>query len=456
MTHFAGWPDGLVPAVAIQAADTAWMLVATAMVLLMTGALAFFYGGLVRTRSALNTMAMSVVSFGFVGLAWAVLGYSLAFGGGSSLVGDTSMAFLRGVDLEAKGTVPHLLFMVFQGTFAIITAALISGAVVERMRFSAYVAFITLWSVVVYAPVAHWVWAEKVGWLSAVGSIDFAGGTVVHVNAGIAAVVAAAVLGPRRDYGRRALLPHNVPYVLLGAVLLWFGWFGFNGGSALAANPSAVLAFVNTALAPAGTLVVWTLLDLARHRKITVVGMATGIVVGLVVVTPAAGFISPMAAIVLGMLGALPSYFMILWRSTTRLDDSLDVFSAHGVGGIFGALMTGVFCQASWGAPADGLLHGNLGQVGLQALGVAATLLYSATATFGLLKLVGSVIPLRAEVHDEGRGLDVTLHGEEAYTRGEGALLMLPSEVRSPVAKRPQAAVVPLASEERPPLERAS
>src|SRR5512141_1897084 len=327
-------------------ADIAWMLVATALVLLMTPALGFFYGGLVRSKNALNTMMMSVSSLAFVGIAWALVGYSLAFSAGSAWIGDLSRALLSGVGLEAQGTVPHLLFFSFQGTFAIITAALVSGAIVERMRFGPYLAFITLWSLVVYAPVAHWVWGG--GFLAKMGALDFAGGTVVHVNAAVAALVAAVVIGKRKDYARQAILPHNVPFTLLGAGLLWFGWFGFNAGSALAANGIAALAFANTMLAPAGTLVVWTLLDLGRSRKATAVGAATAIVVGLVAITPAAGFVGPLAALALGALAALPSYFALLYRARTRLDDSLDVVAAHGLGGIVGALLTGVLASKAW------------------------------------------------------------------------------------------------------------
>src|SRR5215211_2663248 len=276
----------------MNGADTAWMLVATALVLLMTPALAFFYGGLVRSKNALNTMMMSFISLGFVGVIWATIGYSLSFAPGNNWIGDTSRMFLNGVGLTEQGTIPHVLFMCFQGTFAIITAALISGAIVERMRFSAYVVFITLWSILVYAPMAHWVWGG--GWLADMGALDFAGGTVVHVNAAAAALVAAIVVGKRQEYPSNSLLPHNVPFTLLGAGLLWFGWFGFNAGSALAANNIAGLAFTTTMLAPAGTLFVWTFLDALRSGKPTAVGAATAIVVGLVAVTPAAGFISPM------------------------------------------------------------------------------------------------------------------------------------------------------------------
>jgi Amt family ammonium transporter len=394
------------------------MLISTALVLLMTPALAFFYGGLVRGKNALNTMMMSFISLGFVGVAWALLGYSLALTAGNNWIGDTSLALLRGVGLGVEGTIlpvtiPHALYMCYQATFCIITAALISGAIVERMRFSAYVTFITLWSLVVYSPVAHWVWGG--GWLADLGALDFAGGTVVHVNAGVAALVAAILVGKRRDFKSSALLPHNVPFTLLGAGLLWFGWFGFNAGSALAASPIAGLAFTTTMMAPAGTLVAWTILDIVRTGKPTAVGAATGIVVGLVAVTPAAGFVSPMSAIVLGFIAAFPSYFGLVWRAKTQLDDSLDVVAAHGVGGTVGALLTGVFAQKSLNGVQDGLLFGNPAQLGIQATAVAATIVYSGIVTFVLLKIVGAIFPLRAIAADESVGLDVSQHGEEAY-----------------------------------------
>jgi Amt family ammonium transporter len=389
------------------------MLVATALVLLMTPALAFFYGGLVRSKNALNTMMMSFISLGFVGVMWAAIGYSLAFAAGNNWIGDASRALLNGVGLEPQGTIPHLLFMCYQGTFCIITAALISGAIVERMRFSAYVTFITLWALVVYAPVAHWVWGG--GFLAKMGALDFAGGTVVHVNAGVAALVTAMAVGRRRDYPSSALVPHNVPFTLLGAGLLWFGWFGFNAGSALAASGIAALAFTTTMLAPAGTLVVWTILDAVRSQRSTAVGAATAIVVGLVAITPAAGFVGPMSAIVLGGLAAFPSYFGLLWRAKTSLDDSLDVVAAHGLGGTVGALLTGVFAQKSLNGVADGLLFGNPAQLGIQFAAVASAIVYSGVMTFVLLKLVGLVFPLRATPSDESVGLDVCMHGEEAY-----------------------------------------
>jgi ammonium transporter, Amt family len=258
------------------------------------------------------------------------------------------------------------------------------------------------------------------------GALDFAGGTVVHVNAGVAALVAALVLGPRKDWARQAILPHNVPFTLLGAGLLWFGWFGFNAGSALGASPSAALAFVTTFLAPMGALVVWTMLDLMRSQRATAVGLATAIVVGLVAITPAAGFVSPISALALGGLAAVPSYFALLWRARTRLDDSLDVVAAHGLGGMVGALLTGVFAERAWNTTVDGLLFGNAAQLGIQAAAVFAAVIYSGAATFVLLKLIGLVMPLRAASHEEGLGMDVSQHGEEAYAEGQGAILVLP------------------------------
>ncbi len=425
----------------VNQADTSWMLISTALVLLMTPALGFFYGGLVRSKNSLNTMMMSYISLGFVGVAWALIVFSLAFSAGNDYVGDFSLALLRNVGLGVQSTtvlIPQVLFMSYQGTFAIITAALISGAIVERMRFTAYALFITLWAVFIYGPIAHWVWGG--GWLAKMGALDFAGGTVVHVNAGVAALVAAIVIGPRKDYARQAILPHNVPFTLLGAGLLWFGWFGFNAGSAVAASPIAGLAFTTTFLAPMGTLVVWTLLDILRNGKATAVGAATAIVVGLVAITPAAGFVSPISALALGALAAFPSYYTLLWRARTRLDDSLDVVAAHGVGGTVGALLTGVFAEKSWNGVADGLLFGNPAQLGIQAVAVVAAILFSGLGSYVLLRIVGALIPLRAESAEEGLGMDVSQHGEEAYVEGEGAILVLPESMSASV----QAAMAPV------------
>ena len=406
----------------VSSSDTAWMLIATALVLVMTPALGFFYGGMVRAKNALNTMMMSYVALGFVGIAWALTGYSLAFADGGGFLGDLRFAFLRNVGLDAKGTIPHILFASYQGTFAVITAALISGAIVERMRFGPYLTFITLWCIGVYAPIAHWVWGG--GWLGKLGALDFAGGTVVHINAAAAALVGAIVLGRRKDYMRQAIIPQNVPFTLLGTGVLWLGWFGFNAGSALGANPVAALAFGNTMFAPMATLVVWCLLDLMRTGKTTAVGAATAIVVGLVAITPAAGFVSPLSSIILGAIAAPASYFAILYRSTTRLDDSLDVVAAHGVGGTVGALLTGILAQKSWNGVADGALFGNPKQLGIQVAAILATIVYSSVATYVIIKAIGFGFNLRASAKEEGIGLDVTQHGEEAYSRGEGAILI--------------------------------
>jgi len=395
------------------------MLCSTALVLFMTPMLAFFYGGLVRSKNALNTMMMSFIALGFTGIIWAVIAYSLAFTAGNKWIGDLSNLFLKGVGLEPLGTIPHMLHMSYQATFAIITAALISGSIVERMRFSAYVTFISLWGIVVYAPIAHWVWGG--GWLAQMGALDFAGGTVVHVNAAMAAVAVALVLGNRREYPSSSLLPHSVPLTLLGAGGLWFGWFGFNSGSALASNGIAALAFTATFLAPAATLLVWTFLDYIRSGKPTAVGAATAIVVGLVAITPASGYVGPMDAIWLGGFAAIPSYLVLQWRAKTNFDDSLDVFAAHGVGGTVGALLTGVFAQKALNGVQDGLLYGNPGQLGIQAIAVAGAAVYSFGVSFILVKLVGLVIPLRPSPEDEMTGLDISQHGEEAYLHVESS-----------------------------------
>ena len=410
-------------------ADIAWMLGATALVLLMTPALGFFYAGMVRSKNALNTLMMSIASLGVVGVVWALAAYSLAFAPGGSLLGGLDHFGLAGVGLEAKGKIPHLLFMGYQATFAVITAALVSGAIVERMRFGPYLAFISLWTLFVYAPMAHWVWGG--GWLSGLGALDFAGGTVVHINAGVTALVLARFLGRRKEFGRQAILPHNVPFVLLGAALLWFGWFGFNAGSALEANATAALAFVNTMLAPMATLVTWILLELRLTGKITAIGVATAIIVGLVAITPGAGLVGPLAALTMGALATFPSYFALHARPRTGLDDSLDVFAGHGLGGLTGALLTGVFASTAWGSPVQGGLH----QLGIQLLAVGACAAYSAGMSLALVKGLSLMTSLRVVPGAEGRGLDVSLHGEEAYANGEGAILLLPQE--RPAVTRP-------------------
>ncbi len=411
----------------IDAGSTAWMLVSTALVLLMTPALAFFYGGLVGQKNVLNTMMMSFIALGFVGVAWALLGYSLAYDNGGAFLGGLGYVGLAGFLREGQMLVsdgwPAILDVAFQGTFAIITVALISGSLAGRMRFSAWLLLSVLWVLFVYAPLAHWVWGG--GFLK--GALDFAGGTVVHINAAVAGLVAALVLGPRKAFGRVAFLPHNVPFVLLGAGLLWFGWFGFNAGSAYQADASAGLAFVNTFLAPAATMVVWTLLDLGREGKATAVGAATAVVVGLVAITPAAGFVGPTGALWIGALAAFPSYFFILARPRLGLDDSLDVVGSHGLAGTLGAILTGVFASQAWGGVTGGL-EGNWAQVAVQFKAVAVAVFYSALGTFVLLKLIGLLMPLRTADREEAIGLDAALHGEEAYPSMEGAILVLDSE----------------------------
>jgi len=411
------------------------MLVCTALVLLMTPALGFFYSGMVRSKNALNTLMMSTAATGVVGVLWVVAGYSLAF----SPDGGLGYLNLHGVDLEAKGKIPHLLFMAYQATFAIITAALVSGAIVERMRFSAYLCFIGLWSLLVYSPFAHWVWGG--GWLAGLGALDYAGGTVVHINAGVSALVLAIYLGPRKEFGRQATVPHHVPSVLLGAALLWFGWFGFNAGSALEANRAAALAFVNTMLSPMATLLTWMLLDYRRCRQMTAIGAATGIVVGLVAITPAAGFVGPMSALAIGFLATFPSYYAILWRHRVRVDDTLDVFAGHGIGGIMGALLTGVFAQASWGG-SNGLLFGNPKQLAIQALAVAAAAIYSGLLSWFILIGLSKLMAVRIGFREEGRGLDVSQHGEQAYSDSEGAILVLPQVAQSEARSKANQLVV--------------
>jgi Amt family ammonium transporter len=410
----------------VDTGDTAWLLTATALVLFMTIGLGVFYAGLVRAKNTLNTFMMCVSALAIGGIAWALIGYSLAFDGEAALIGGLDHVALNGVGFEPRpeGTIPELVFFAFQGTFCMITVALVSGAVVERMRFGAWMVFAALWSVLVYAVLAHWAFGG--GWLAAEGVLDFAGGVPVEMGSGFAALAAALVVGQRKDYGRRALLPHNAVYVLLGAGILWFGWFGFNGGSGLAAGNSSVLAFVNTMLTPACTLFTWFVLDLIRGRRVTAIGAATSIIVGCVLITPAGGFISPGWAMALGVLGALPCYAVIVWRPRTRVDETLDVLAAHGIAGFTGILFLGLVAQIGWNGVADGLFYGDAGQFASQALAAAVAPAYAFIATFVLLKAIGAVMPLRASEHDEAVGMDVVYHGEEAYASGEGAILVTP------------------------------
>jgi ammonium transporter, Amt family len=405
----------------ISAGDTAWVLVSTAFVLLMIPGLALFYGGLVRTKAVLNTFMMSVAALAVVGIQWVMFGYSLAFGPGS-VIGDLSWVGLHGVGAAAgpySATVPNAAFAGFQAMFAGITVALISGAMVERIRFHVYVLFALLWTTLVYDPLAHWVWASD-GWLRSLGALDFAGGTVVHISAGTAALVAALILGRRRDFGRTALRPHNVVFTLAGAGLLWVGWIGFNAGSSLAADGVAAVALMNTHAAAAAAVIAWLSIEFARTGQATAVGGATGAVVGLVAITPAAGFVTPLAALVIGACGAAASYVAVQWRSRTTIDDALDVFACHGVAGIVGALLTGVFATKTVNsAGADGLLYGNARLLGVQALAVVCTIAFAAPVTALVLARLRALGSLRVALPNELAGVDVSEHGEHAYDESE-------------------------------------
>jgi Amt family ammonium transporter len=428
----------LAQATQIDTGDTAWMLAATALVLMMTVALGLFYAGLVRAKNALNTFMMSISAIAIAGVMWALIGYSLAFDGSGDLIGGLNYVGLHDVTFAPRdGTaIPQLVFFAFQATFCIITVALISGAVVERMRFGPWMVFAALWSVLVYSVLAHWGFGN--GWLQSGGTLDFAGGIAVEMASGFSALAAAIVVGARKDYGRIGLLPHNSVLVLLGGGLLWFGWFGFNGGSGFGTGNPSVLAFTNTLLCPAAALFTWMMLDLIRDRKVTAVGAATAIIAGCVLITPAGGFISPAWSLVLGVLGAIPIYFVIVYRPRTRVDETLDVLAAHGTAGFLGILFIGFVAQQSWNGVSDGWFYGNISQLGHQALAALATPLYAFGMTFVLLKAIGAVMPLRGPEHDESLGMDSIYHGEEAYPSGEGAILVTPEageELPVPVAQ---------------------
>jgi len=408
----------------VNAGDTAWMLAATALVLLMTPALGLFYAGLVRAKNTLNTFMMCVAAIGVATVTWALIGYSFAFDTGNGFIGGFDHALLDNVGFEAREglTIPHLVFFAFQATFCIITTALVSGAVVERMRFAPFLIFSALWSVLVYGVMAHWAFGG--GWLQEQGTLDFAGGVPVEMASGFSALAAALVVGRRKDYGRQAILPHNTMFVLIGAGLLWFGWFGFNGGSGFSTGNAGVLAFVNTLLTPACALVTWFALDAIRSRQVTAVGAATAIIVGCVAITPAGGFISPAWAMVLGVVAALPSYAVIMWRPRTRVDETLDVLAAHGIAGLTGILFLGLVAQQSWNGVSDGLFYGDAAQFGEQAVAVLAAPAYAFAATFALLKFIALFSPLRGTDDEEALGMDLISHGEEAYPTGEGAILL--------------------------------
>jgi ammonium transporter, Amt family len=422
----------------VDTGDTAWMMTATALVLLMTPALGLFYAGLVRAKNSLNTFMMSISAIAIAGFTWALIGYSLAFDGTGDLIGGLHNVALHDVTFEPRDgtTIPHLVFMAFQATFCIITTALISGAVVERMRFGTWMVFAAIWSVVVYSVMAHWAFGG--GWLLEGGTLDFAGGVPVEMASGFSALAAALVVGARKDYGRQALLPHNGIYVVIGAGLLWFGWFGFNGGSGFSTGHSSVLAFTNTLLTPSCSLLAWFVMDLMRGRQVTAIGAATSIIVGCVLITPAGAFISPGWAMALGFAGAVPCYAVIMLRPRTRVDETLDVLAAHGVAGFFGILFIGFFAQQNWNEISDGFVYGHIGQLGDQALAALVAPLYAFGMTFLLLKGLSLVMPLRVTEYEEALGMDTVQHGEEAYPTGEGAILVSPEagmEAELPVAQ---------------------
>ena len=406
----------------INAGDTAWILISTALVMLMTPGLALFYGGMVRRKNVLSTKMMSFALLGVVGILWVVYGYSLSFGpDAGGIIGNLSWIGLRNVGQAPSGTyattIPHLAFMAFQCMFAVITVALWTGSVVERIKFSSYLVLAVLWFTIVYCPVAHWVWGSG-GWLAKLGALDFAGGTVVHVTAGMSALALALVLGVRKGYkDGEPMEPHNIPMVLLGAGILWFGWFGFNAGSALTSGGLASSAFVATNIAAAAAAVTWIVLGWI-HRRPSALGAATGAVAGLVAITPAAGYINPIYGIPIGAVSSIIGYYCILLRTKKmrRIDESLDVWAVHGMGGMWGALATGIFATVSVNsAGADGLIAGNGLQVLKQLAAVASVGTYAFVVTFALAKLVKATMGLRVKEHEEIVGLDISQHGERAY-----------------------------------------
>ncbi|MFM8594003.1 MAG: ammonium transporter [Chloroflexota bacterium] len=400
--------------------DTAWVLMSAAMVMLMTPALGFFYGGLVQRKNVLSTIMHSVFILALISVQWVLWGYSLAFSPGSAFIGGFEWIGLRGVGMEPNpdysATIPHNLFMAYQMMFAVITPALITGAFAERKRFKAMVVFSLLWATFVYEPVAHWVWAVG-GWLRDYGALDFAGGTVVHITSGVSALVAAMVLGKRIGFGKHAYEPHNITYTVLGAGLLWFGWFGFNAGSALGANGLAANAFVVTNTAAAMASLSWLTISWIRHGRPSVLGAAAGAVSGLVAITPAAGYVSATSAIIIGFLAGILCFFAVdLLKKIIKIDDALDVFAVHGVGGIVGAIATGFFAEVAINpAGFNGLFFGNPEQVVKQIVAVAVVAGYSAVVTFIILKVVDVTVGLRVPEQEEVLGLDTTTHGEAAY-----------------------------------------
>jgi len=406
----------------IDAADTAWMIGATGLVLMMTiPGLALFYAGMVRKKNVLATMAQTLAATFLVSILWAFAGYSLAFTGEGAFIGSLDRIFLNGVTLDTISplakTIPESLFMIYQMTFAVITVALVAGSVADRMRFSAFLLFCAFWLLLVYVPIAHWVWGG--GFLGSYGTIDFAGGLVVHLNCGIAGLVAAYVLGARRGYGSENLAPHDLALAVIGVGLLWVGWFGFNGGSALGANSRAAMAIVSTHLAASAGAFTWMVLEWWTRGKPSVLGMISGAVAGLGTITPASGFVLPMQAVLIGVIAGALCFWACTWlKLKIGYDDSLDVFGVHGVGGLTGTLLAGVLAVGALSATPEmpggihGLLEGNPQQLLAQAYGVVVTLVWSGAVTFVILKVIGVLVPLRVKQEDEVMGLDVSLHGE--------------------------------------------
>ena len=406
----------------IDTGDTAFVLISAALVLLMTPALALFYGGMCRTKNVLSTIMQSFFIIGIISIQWVLFGYSLAFGPDiSHFIGNLEWIGLNGVgnspNADYAATIPHSAFMIFQGMFAVITPALITGAFAERMKFSAFAVFTVVWATLVYDPVAHWVWGVG-GWLREMGVLDFAGGTVVHIISGVSGLVIALMIGKRKGYGNEVMLPHHLPMTVLGAGLLWFGWFGFNAGSALGANEIASNAFVVTHVSAAAATVSWVLAEWLMHGKPTVLGAASGCIAGLVSITPAAGFVSPLSAVAIGLLGGVICYLSVsIVKAKLGYDDSLDAFGVHGVGGAWGALATGLFASKAVNeAGADGLLFGNAAQFTNQLIGVAASILFAAVMTFVIIKIMGLVMDLRVSEAQEMQGLDLSEHGERGYS----------------------------------------
>ena len=405
----------------INTGDTAWLLFSAALVMLMTPGLAMFYGGMVRRKNVLGTLMHSFVAIALVSVQWVLIGYSLSFGPDiNGIIGNLSWLGLKGVGIEPNpdyaATIPHIAFMIYQAMFAVITPALIAGAFAERMKFSAFLVFTLLWTTIVYDPVAHWVWGSG-GWLKNIGTLDFAGGIVVHITSGISALAAALLIGRRKGYLRESMPPHNLPMTVLGAGLLWFGWFGFNAGSALSSGGLSTMAFVVTHIAAVSATLLWVIMEWLHRGKPTMFGAATGSIAGLATITPASGFVGPMPALVIGLLAGAVCYVALNMKGKLGYDDSLDAFGVHGVGGILGTLGAGVFAQKMINpSGADGLFFGNPHQLLVQVMAIAVVAVYSFVISMALLKLIDWTIGLRVTDEEEMMGLDLSQHEESGYT----------------------------------------